>query len=217
VKPRGVRADAERNRKRIVVAARGLYAREGLETSMAAVAREAGVGKATLARHFTNPQELIEAVFADRMDAYARAAAEGLADDDGWNGFVQFVWAVCEMQARDRGFADVLTLTFPSAETLEERRLETARGFRQIIARAKASGHLRSDFEAEDMILLLMANAGVVSGAADNAPEGWRRFVAQVLRGYAAPSAPMPPMPPAPSPEDLHRAMTRSTHPRRGG
>src|SRR5437868_6051311 len=108
---RGMRADAERNRARIVDAARTLYAREGLTISMAAVARQAGVGKATLGRHFTSPQELIDAVFADRMDAYVDAAREALADDDPWDGFVQFIWAVCQMQAQDRGFADVLTLT----------------------------------------------------------------------------------------------------------
>ena len=210
---RGVRADAERNRARIVTAARTLYAREGLTVSMAAVAREAGVGKATLARHFTTPQELIEAVFADRMDGYVRAAAEALADDDPWNGFVQFIWDVCEMQAQDRGFADVLILTFPSAENLEERRLEAYHGFLQIIARAKSSGHLRSDFESEDMILLLMANAGVISATANDAPDSWRRLVAQVLRGYAAPDAPMPPMPAAPPPDDLYRAMARSAPP----
>lgn len=210
---RGVRADAERNRARIVTAARTLYAREGLNISMAAVAREAGVGKATLARHFSSPEELIEAVFADRMDAYVRAAAEALAQDDPWQGFVQFIFAVCGMQAEDRGFADVLTLTFPSADSLEERRLEVYHGFLQIIAGAKASGHLRSDFESEDMVLLMMANAGVVAGTANDAPDSWRRFVAHLLRGYAAPDAPMPPMPPAPSSDDLYRAMARSTRP----
>jgi AcrR family transcriptional regulator len=211
---RRVRADAERNRARIVNAARTLYAREGLRISMAAVAREAGVGKATLARHFTTPQELIDAVFADRMDAYIRAADEALADEDPWRGFLQFIWAVCEMQAQDRGFADVLTLTFPSAENLEERRLEAHHGFLQLIAGAKASGHLRSEFESEDLVLLLMANAGVISATANDAPDSWRRLVAQVLRSYAAPDAPMAPMPPAPSSDDLYRAMARTSRPR---
>src|SRR5206468_9048579 len=138
----------------------------GLNISLAAVAREAGVGKATLARHFGNRQELVEAVFADRMDAYVHAIGEALAEGDPWDGFVRFVWAVCEMQAKDRGFADVLTLTFPAAEHLEERRVEVHRGFLNLIGGAKASGYLRPDFESEDMVLLLMANGGVVSGTA---------------------------------------------------
>jgi len=211
--PTSLRADAERNRERIMDAARALYAREGLNISMAAVAREAGVGKATLARHFTTPQQLIDAVFADRMDAYVQATAEALAEDDPWHGFVRYIVAVCEMQARDRGFADVLRLTFPAAENLEERRTEAYHGFLQIIARAKASGHLRSDFESEDLILLLMANAGVISATAKDAPYSWRRLVGQMLRGYATPDAPLPPMPAAPSSDDLSRAMARYAHP----
>ena len=208
------RADAERNRARIVAAARTLYAREGLGVSMAAVARQAGVGKATLGRHFTSRQELIDAVFADRMDAYVEAATEALDHDDAWDGFVRFIWAVCEMQARDRGFADVLTLTFPFAEHLEERRLAAYHGFVQLIASAQASGHLRADFEPDDVILLLMANAGVISATANDAPGSWRRFVAQILRGYAAPGAPTPPLPPAPSSDELYRAMARASRPR---
>jgi AcrR family transcriptional regulator len=70
-----LRADAERNRERIMQAARRLYATEGLGASMASVAREAGVGKATLSRRFATREDLIAAVFTDRMDAYATAVA----------------------------------------------------------------------------------------------------------------------------------------------
>jgi AcrR family transcriptional regulator len=209
----GRRADAERNRGRIVNAARALYARDGLSISMAAVAREAGVGKATLSRHFTTPQELIGAVFADRMDAYVQATTEALADEDPWHGFVRYISTVCEMQARDRGFADVLSLTFPAAESLEQCRTQAYHGFLQIIARAKASGHLRSDFESEDLVLVLMANAGVISATARDAPDSWRRLVGQLLRGFATADAPIPPLPAAPSSADLARAMARYARP----
>jgi AcrR family transcriptional regulator len=209
--PTALRADAERNRTQIVRAARRLYASEGLQISMAAVAREAGVGKATLSRHFRSPQELIDAVFADRMDAYVQAAAEALVQDDPWGGFVRFIWAVCEMQALDRGFADVLTLTFPAGGTVEELRAKAYAGFLEIIAKAKATGHLREDFKSEDLVILLMANAGVVSATAKDAPDSWRRLVGQILRGFASPAAPLTPVPPAPSPGDLYRAMARAS------
>ncbi|HEY8718897.1 helix-turn-helix domain-containing protein [Pengzhenrongella sp.] len=205
-----LRADAERNRERILAAARVLYAREGLRVSMAAVARQAGVGKATLSRHFTTPQQLIDAVFADRMDAYVEATAKALADADPWHGFVSYVTDVSEMQARDRGFASVLTLTFSGADALEERRAEAYHGFLEIIERAKATSHLRADFASEDLILVLMANAGVISATADDAPDSWRRLIGQLLRGFASPGAPVAPMPPAPSSDDLYRAMART-------
>ncbi|MGW0476260.1 TetR/AcrR family transcriptional regulator [Streptomyces coeruleorubidus] len=83
---------------------------------MAAVARQAGVGKATLSRRFATRDHLINAVFADRMDAYATAVTQALADPDPWHGFTGCIHAVCAMQAADRGFAEVLTMTFPAAK-----------------------------------------------------------------------------------------------------
>ncbi|KOU73789.1 TetR family transcriptional regulator [Streptomyces sp. MMG1533] len=205
----GLRADAERNRCRILAAARRLFAAEGLGVSMASVAREAGVGKATLGRRFATRDELVNAVFADRMDAYADAVTEALADPDPWHGFTGYLHAVCAMQAADRGFADVLTMTFPAAKALEARRAEAYNGFLELIARAKNSGHLREDFVSEDLVILLMANAGVIAAAGDAAPDAWRRLVGHMFRSYAAPGADIPPLPKAPAPTALYRAMVR--------
>ena len=81
------------------------------------------------------------------------------------------------MQAADRGFATVLSMTFPAAEELEARRSKAYRGFVELIARAKATGHLQADFTPEDLVVLLMANAGVIAATADAAPDSWRRLV----------------------------------------
>jgi AcrR family transcriptional regulator len=209
----GLRSDAERNRERILAAARRLYASHGLGVSMACIAREAGVGKATLSRRFATREELINAVFADRMDAYAAAVAVALADPDPWHGFTGYVQAVCAMQAADRGFAEVLAMTFPAAKALEARRTKAYNDFLELIARAKAGGHLREDFTDQDMVVLLMANAGVVAATVDAAPGTWRRLVSQMLRAWAAPGATLPPMEPAPAPTALFRAMVRLTRP----
>nr|WP_255495201.1 TetR/AcrR family transcriptional regulator [Nocardia sp. GTS18] len=208
-----MRADAERNRERIIDAARRLYAREGLGVSMAAVAREAGVGNATLARRFPTREDLIAAVFADRMDGYVAAVDTALADSDPWAGFAGFIHAVCAMQAADRGFADVLTMTFPAAKPLEARRTQAYNGVLELIARAKNSGHLRADFTDEDIVILLMANAGVINATGDAAPNAWQRLVGHMLRSYATPSTDPGPLPPAPTPRELYRAMVRLTRP----
>lgn len=205
-----LRADAERNRDRIVQAARRRFATDGLAVSMASVAREAGVGKATLSRHFATREDLINAVFADRMDDYLTLTARALADPDPWRAFTRYVESVCAMQAADRGFATVLSMTFPAAEELESRRSEAYQGFLELIARAKATTHLRGDFASEDLVVLLMANAGVIAATADAAPDTWRRLVGQMLRAFATPGAPLPPIPKPPSSEALYRAMTGS-------
>ncbi|MEW2050452.1 TetR/AcrR family transcriptional regulator [Streptomyces sp. NPDC005476] len=176
---------------------------------MTSVAREAGVGKATLSRRFATREELINAVFADRMDGYAGAVAEALADPDPWRGFTDYIHAVCAMQAADRGFADVLTMSFPAAKALEARRTESYNGFLELIARARKSGHLREDFVPEDLVILQMANAGVIAAAGDSAPDAWRRLVGHMIRSYAAPGAPIPTVPEAPAPTALYRAMVR--------
>ncbi len=208
-----VRSDVERNRGRIVEAARRRFATEGLGASMASVAREAGVGKATLSRHFATRENLINAVFTDRMDEYLALTNEALADPDPWRAFTRYVAAVCAMQAADRGFATVLSMTFPAAEELEARRSEAYRGFVELIARAKTTGHLQADFTSEDLVVLLMANAGVIAATADAAPDSWRRLVGQMLRAFATPGAPIPPMPPAPASADLYRAITAPPEP----
>lgn len=205
--PRRLRSDAERNRDLIVHAARQVYAGEGLGASMAAVARRAGVGIATLFRRFPTRAHLVDAAFADSMEACADAMEAALADPDPWHGFTSFIEHICEMQAVDRGFADLLTMAFPAAEALEAKRAEAYRGFNELIARAQAAGRLRADFGADDLVVLLMANAGVLAATHDAAPDAWRRLVAYMLQAFAVQDG--QPLPPLPSPDTLHQAMAR--------
>jgi AcrR family transcriptional regulator len=202
---RSLRADAERNRARIMHAARRAFATDGLGVSMASVARAAGVGKATLFRHFAAREDLVDAVFADRMDDYLALSAEALANPDAWRAFTGYIEGVCAMQAADRGFAAVLSTTRSEAQALEARRAEADTGFTELIARAKTTGHLRDDFASEDLVILLMANAGVIAATAGAAPGSWGRLVGHMLRAFANPGAPVPPIPVAPSSVDLCR------------
>jgi AcrR family transcriptional regulator len=204
---RGLRVDAERNRRRVMEAAQAAFAEHGLDVPLEAVAERAGVGIATLYRRFPTREDLIAACFEPRVAEYARAAEDALEAPDGWSGFRLFVERICAMQAADRGLKDVLTRTFPSAKGLEAHR---ARGYElavRVIDRAKAEGTLRTDFVPEDLVLLLMANAGVVQGAGEAAPTGWRRFVGMALEGCRSEGS--TPLPPPPTPRQMIRAMRR--------
>ncbi len=202
-----LRADAERNRGRIIGAARAVFAEQGLDAPMNEVARRAGVGIATLFRRFPTRDDLITATFAGKMAAYADAIDDALADPDPWHGFCAYVDRVCAMQADDRGFTDVLTVTFPTAKGFEADRDRAAAGFAELIDRAKAAGKLRRDFAHQDLILVLMANAGVVNGAGTAAPGASRRLVAYLLQAFAAEAA--RPLPPPPSGQQMYRALLR--------
>jgi hypothetical protein len=129
------------------------------------------------------------------MDGYAAATAEALTDPDPWHGFTRYIEAVCAMQAADRAFADVLTPTFPAAKALEARRAEAYNGLVEIVHRGKATGRLRADVVPEGLVILFMANAGVIAATADAAPDSCRRLVGHLLRGFASADTPMPTMP----------------------
>lgn len=205
--PRHLRADAERNRGRIVEAAQAAFAERGLEVPLEHVADQAGVGIATLYRRFPTRDDLIAACFEYRVQEYARAAEEALEAADGWSGFRAYVERICAMQAADRGLSDVLTRTFPDSRGLETHR---ARGYElsvRLIERAKAEGALRPDFVPEDLVLLLMANAGVIEAAGVAAPDAWRRFVGLLIDGCRADRATE--LPPPPTPRQMLRAMHR--------
>lgn len=207
---KGLRADAERNRQRLLEAAREVFAEQGLDASTNEVARRAGVGVATLFRRFPTRDDLVNAVFADKMADYAAAAEAALADPDPWHGFCVYIERICEMQAADRGFTDVLTLTFPTAKALETDRDKAFAALVDVIDRAQAAGKLRRDFVHQDVPLILMANAGVVTATRDAAPDAWRRIVGYLIQSVAADPTD-PALPDPPTPRQISRALRRLT------
>jgi len=217
---RPLRADAARNRTAIVAAAQRAFAESGLQVPLDEIARRAGVGEATLHRRFPDRASLIAAALGDKMTAYAEAAEQALAEPDPWEGFRGYVRRVCAMQSGDRGFADLLTVTFaavnpaieqavdPAIELLEERRSSALRNWIAIVRKAKAAGRLRRDFHPDDLIVLLMANAGVVAATADTAPDAWQRPIEYMLQAFAADNT--QPLPAPPARNALLRAMQRT-------
>ena len=208
-----LRVDAERNRQRVVTAARQAFAELGLDVSMEEIARRAGVGVGTLYRRYPTRAGLIAAAFEPKMTAYADAARQALADPDPWRGFCDFVAQICAMQAGDRGFTTVLTMTFPTAERFEADRERAHADFVALVERAKAAGKLRADFAPVDMAMFLMANAGVLTATVDAAPATWHRLVGYLLQACAAPAA--QPLPDPPTSRQMYHAMIRTTHQQR--
>jgi len=205
---RPLRRDAARNRERILTAAQEVFSEQGLNAPIEDVARRAGVGVATLYRRFPTRPELIACAFASKMQDYADATDQALAHDDAWEGFCWYVERVCQMQADDHGFTDVLTMTFPMSPEFQEINDRVFLRFATLVKRAKASGRLRKDFTTEDLPLILMANAGVIGGTGLAAPDAWRRLVALVLQALEAPAR--GPLPAGPTPEEMYAAMQRS-------
>lgn len=200
-----LRADAARNRAVLVAAAREVMAEHGLEAPLDEIARRAGIGNATLYRRFPRRIDLIAAVFADRMAEHASAVEAALEADDPWDGFRGYVEAAAELQVHDRGIADLITMDVSLAAEMKELRDQAFRGLVGVIERAKAAGALRADATPEDVLVILQANAGVVTRAHAAAGQTSQRLIHVLLDGLRAEAATAGPA--APSSRRMRLAM----------
>ena len=112
---RSLRADAERNRQRIVEAARSVFAERGLDAPLDAIAERAGVGQATLYRRFPRREDLIVACFAPKLTEYADGGGGGARRARRVGGVLR-LYGACLRRCRPptKGVQDVLTTTFPT-------------------------------------------------------------------------------------------------------
>lgn len=195
--PPSLRADAQHNRDRILEVARDLFSERGLDVPMAAIARRAGVGVATLYRRFPTKEELIGAVFAERFEHCLTLFAAAKVDPDPWRAFCTVVEQVCAMQSGDRGFRALLTATLSGAFDLEQARDHFLDGFAVVVRRAQRAGRLRRDFAEADLSLILLANGGIVAGTAEASVAASRRLLGYLLDSFRAdrsePPGPLPP------------------------
>jgi AcrR family transcriptional regulator len=194
---RPLRADAQLNRDRILAAAAKLFAERGLSVPLEEIAGRAGVGVATLYRRFPTRADLATAAFERTMSRYTEAVDRALASPRAWDGFRAMVFELCELQAGDAGLRDLLTTEFPASSAIEARTNETVGKVKVLIARAQNEGPMRPDVVVADIVVLLLANAGVLKATGNAAPDAWRRFAALMLDAFRSrPDAPLPPAPP---------------------
>lgn len=191
-----------------------MFAEHGLDAPLDDIARRAGTGNATLYRRFPTRADLIAAVFAERMVEELEAVEAAIANPDPWEGFASYITAVGVMQARDRGIADLVTMDVTRAPEIDAVRARAFKGLVRLIARARAAGVLRDDFTTQDVVLLLMANAGLVERAHDISEEASARLVHLMLDGLRASAATEGP--PAPSTSVTEEAMRRNGEHRLG-
>lgn len=192
--PRPLRADALANRGRIVGTAREVFAAEGTGVSMAEIARRAGVGLATAFRHFATQEDLLTEVVADRVTACVATATAALEDPDAWRGFRTAVHRLCQLQCGERGLAPALVSSFLEADRFRPERAAFEAAFSTLIQRARRTGELSPGFGYADLVLLLKANAGVITlTAPDLVHAASRRLAAAVLRAVDAEADARPP------------------------
>jgi AcrR family transcriptional regulator len=177
-----LRADAARNRERILTAAAEVFAGRGLDATLDEIAAHAGLGVGTVYRRFANREELVEALFQERLAQVATLASAALEEPDSWVALNLLFEALGAMIATDQGlFEAMICRPENQGRAAVRERMQPIVG--EIFARAQADGHLRADVVPTDFPMLLRMIAAVAEFTREVRPELWRRYLAILLDG----------------------------------
>jgi AcrR family transcriptional regulator len=185
---RPLRADARRNREKILEASVQVFSETGLDTQMEELARRAGVGVGTLYRHFPTKDELVRALIVHHMAGMAEEARVRLLTDtdDPWEAFSGFLLKCADRHESERLLSQVLA-TQPSSWFRHAAVVETELAERAsaLMERAQAAGAVRADARGDDIPVIMCGLSAVVE--ADWGPSAWRRYMQLMLDGLRAP------------------------------
>jgi AcrR family transcriptional regulator len=168
---RGLRADARRNRERLLAAAGAVVAEQGADASLEEIARRAGVGSATLHRHFDSRQALLEAVFAGHVDEVCAAAAALLGAHHPGDALVAWLHAVLRHATLHRGLGTALLAGVRDPATGAAHHGRILAAGEDLLARARAAGQVRDGVLVAELLQLVDA----ISLVTEAQPEPVRR------------------------------------------
>jgi len=182
-----MRADAARNRDRLISAAANLFARRGVDVPLEEIARQAGVSIGTLYNHFPNRGALLDAVLPERLAELDRLAETALADPDPWRGFVGFLDGLFVIQARDRSLNDAISRNAVGSVDVAAECGRAGGALDSVVTRGHDAGVLRPDFGTDDLATLIWAMSKVIAMSNDDDAR-WRRHLGFVLDGLRIPA-----------------------------
>ena len=181
---RPLRRDAERNRQRILLAARAAFAERGLEVTLDEIAQRAGVGVGTVYRRYSNKDALIDELYEDIVAEIAAVAEAELAQNDPWKGLAGFLEQSLAMQASNRALKDLVTgESHRGRERVARARERVAPLASELFERAKQSGRLRPDVTESDIATIYVMLGAVIDSTRTTEPDAWRRYLGIVLDG----------------------------------
>lgn len=203
---RRLRADAERNRKRLIEAAAAVFRERGLDVGVAEIAERAGVGRGTVFRNFASKEDLIAAVVIERMkEAAARGRALLDAPDAGASLF-EFLEEMTGRQQLDRGMFEALADTWLANDEIRAQHVDVLGVLDALLTRAKQTGAVRDDVTAIDVLMLFKGVCEAASAFAHIEPGMVARQLDLVRAALSPSGAEQPLRGRAPSLEDIDRA-----------
>jgi AcrR family transcriptional regulator len=151
--PRPLRADARRNRDRLLQVAAHAFATDGPDVPLDAIARQAGVGIGTLYRHFPTREALVEAAYRNELDRLCAAAPELLAGRPADAALRSWMDRFVDYMTTKRGMADALRALIASGgDPFAHSRDRLVAAVGGLLAAGGAAGVLRTDVSAEDVL-----------------------------------------------------------------
>jgi AcrR family transcriptional regulator len=205
-----LRRDAAQNRERLLAAAAELFAERGLDVTLNDIAHHAGVGVGTAYRRFANKEEIIDALFEERLQDVADVAAEALDDPDPWHGLITFLERSLEMQFGDRGLNQIMNNSQLGDARVSDARDRIAPLIERLVERAKRAGAIRPDLDQSDIIFMQLGLSAIMDNSRTVAPDLYRRYLTLFLDGIRAERDTVTPLPAAAlSANQTHLAMTR--------
>ncbi len=196
---RPARRDSVRNRERLVVAAREVFAEHGFGATLDDIARYAGLGTGTAYRHFPNKHAIAAEVLREATEQIVVDAEAALAVDDPWDGLVQFFERTAARQAADRGLYETLT---GQGDDDEQARIwpRIVASVTELFERAQRAGAIREDAAPQDVAAIFAMLGPAFAMSRTIAPDLWRRYLALMLDALRPTNG--PPLPVAPPPPE---------------
>ncbi len=207
---RTLRADAERNRRRLLDAAEALFSERGLDVGVAEIAERAGVGRGTLFRNFPSKEDLIAAIVIERMNdatEYGRTLLDAPVAGEALFGFLE---EIVGRQQLDRCLFDAVADTFLANEEIRAAHAEIVGVLDELLTRAREAGVVRSDVGAMDVLMLLKGVCEVASAFASSEPGIVTRQLDLVRAAISANAAKQPLRGRSPTLADIERAFPES-------
>lgn len=180
-----LRADAARNREQILDAARAAFNSDGIDVSMAEIARRAGVGFATAQRRFPTKDDLIREIITEELSELQEATTHLAPTSDPWETFTAPIRACAAHQAAHPGLAGPIAEKVNAATSVDSAD-RIGEMFRSIAQQAAYAGIVRPDVTLDDVLAILKGNAGVIAHSPGAEEAASARFVELALCGFRA-------------------------------
>jgi AcrR family transcriptional regulator len=207
---RVLRADAERNRRRLLDAALELFSERGLDVGVGEIAARAGVGRGTLFRNFASKEDLIAAIVSERMREATAAGRELLTSDDPGEAVFEFLREIVEGQRTNRALVDAIEDTMLQNEEIAVGYEELMGVMGELVARAQGAGAIRPDVGALDLMVMTKGMCEAATALQHVNPDMAERQL-DLVRAALTPSAATQPLRGrTPTVDDMRKAFGKS-------